>query len=157
MLLTVATAGIPSTLSKMVSERHALNKPAEARRVYHLCAYFAGAAGVVMTPLCFIQPHIMLPILLSDRRPPRPSRHLPQQLLLFPAIAMMRGYFQGRNNMTAGGISQIIEQIARVLTAIGLAYVCCGWVTMIPGLRPAPPSGAYSAVSEHLPSCCTLR
>lgn len=31
MLLTVATAGIPSTLSKMVSERYALDKPQDAR------------------------------------------------------------------------------------------------------------------------------
>ena len=53
--------------------------------------------------------------------------------------------------MTAGGISQIIEQIARVLTAIGLAYVR-GWVTMIPGLRPAPPSGRtrqYRSICRH--------
>ncbi|MGE7056356.1 oligosaccharide flippase family protein, partial [Paenibacillus glucanolyticus] len=53
MLLTVATAGIPSTLSKMVSERHALNKPAEAQRVYHAALIFAGAAGVIMTLLLY--------------------------------------------------------------------------------------------------------
>lgn len=41
MLLTVATAGIPSTLSKMVSERYALDRPSEARRVYRAALIFA--------------------------------------------------------------------------------------------------------------------
>lgn len=40
MLLTVATAGIPSTLSKMVSERYALEKPHEAQRIYHAALIF---------------------------------------------------------------------------------------------------------------------
>lgn len=123
MLLTVATAGIPSTLSKMVSERHALNKPAEARRVYHAALIFAGAAGVVMTLLLYFGAPFYATHIAKQPEAAAAIQALAPALLLFPAIAMMRGYFQGRNNMTAGGISQIIEQIARVLTAIGLAYV----------------------------------
>src|SRR5690606_21977147 len=38
-------------------------------------------------------------------------------------IAIMRGYFQGRQMMKAGGLSQIFEQIMRVFTAIVLAYI----------------------------------
>ena len=88
MLLTVATAGIPSTLSKMVSERHALNKPAEARRVYHLCAYFAGAAGVVMTlALYFGAPYYATHI---AKRPEAAAAIQALAPALFPAIAMMR-------------------------------------------------------------------
>lgn len=49
MLLTVATAGIPSTLSKMVSERYALDRPAEARRVYRAALIFAAVAGIIIT------------------------------------------------------------------------------------------------------------
>ena len=44
MLLTLATAGIPSTLSKMVSERHALNRPDEAQRVYQAGLIFAAVS-----------------------------------------------------------------------------------------------------------------
>lgn len=123
MLLTVATAGIPSTLSKMVSERHALNKPAEARRVYHAALIFAGIAGVVMTLLLYFGAPFYATHIAKQPEAAAAIQALAPALLLFPAIAMMRGYFQGRNNMTAGGISQIIEQIARVATAVGLAYV----------------------------------
>lgn len=123
MLLTVATAGIPSTLSKMVSERYALNRPDEARQVYHAALLFSVAAGVIMTALLYIGAPFYATHIADVPESAMAVRAIAPALLLFPAIAMMRGYFQGRNNMMAGGISQIVEQFARVLTAILLAYL----------------------------------
>ncbi|WP_042197796.1 putative polysaccharide biosynthesis protein [Paenibacillus camerounensis] len=122
MLLPLATAGIPSTLSKMVSERYALNRPHEAQQVYRAALIFAAVVGVVMSALLYIA----APYYADYAKVPESTlaiRAIAPALLLFPTIAMMRGYFQGRNNMMAGGISQIVEQIARVSTAILLAYI----------------------------------
>ncbi|AIQ54682.1 putative polysaccharide biosynthesis protein [Paenibacillus sp. FSL R7-0331] len=122
MLLPLATAGIPSTLSKMVSERYALNRPHEAQQVYRAALIFAAVVGVVMSTLLYIA----APYYADYAKVPESTlaiRAIAPALLLFPSIAMMRGYFQGRNNMMAGGISQIVEQIARVSTAILLAYI----------------------------------
>ncbi|ANF98198.1 putative polysaccharide biosynthesis protein [Paenibacillus bovis] len=122
MLLAVATAGIPSTLSKMVSERYALGRPHEAQRIYYAALLFAGAAGIVMTLLLYFG----APYYAAMSKEPAAALSLQAiapSLLLFPTIAMMRGYFQGRNMMIAGGISQIVEQFARVFTAILLAYL----------------------------------
>lgn len=126
MLLTLATAGIPSTLSKMVSERHALNRPEEARRVYHAALIFAAAAGVIMFALLFV----MAPYYAQAAGVPESVvaiRALAPALLLFPLIAIIRGYLQGRNIMIAGGISQVIEQIVRVTTGIVLAFMLYDW------------------------------
>ncbi|MEK5166462.1 polysaccharide biosynthesis protein [Paenibacillus sp. FSL R5-0527] len=126
MLLTLATAGIPSTLSKMVSERHALNRPEEARRVYHAALIFAAAAGVIMFALLFA----MAPYYAQASGVPESVvaiRALAPALLLFPLIAIIRGYLQGRNIMIAGGISQVIEQIVRVTTGIVLAFMLYNW------------------------------
>lgn len=122
MLLPLATAGIPSTLSKMVSERYALNRPHEAQQVYRAALIFAAVIGVIMSTALYIG----APYYAAYAKVPESTmaiRAIAPALLLFPSIAMMRGYFQGRNNMTAGGISQIVEQIARVSTAILLAYI----------------------------------
>ncbi|RRJ61793.1 polysaccharide biosynthesis protein [Paenibacillus oralis] len=126
MLLTLATAGIPSTLSKMVSERHALNRPDEARRVYHAALIFAAAAGVIMFALLFV----MAPYYAQAAGVPESVvaiRALSPALLLFPLIAIIRGYLQGRNIMIAGGVSQVIEQIVRVVTGIVLAFLLFNW------------------------------
>ncbi|MFC6648776.1 putative polysaccharide biosynthesis protein [Paenibacillus rhizoplanae] len=122
LLLPLATAGIPSTLSKMVSERYALNRPHEAQQVYRAALIFAAIVGVLMS----VALYIAAPYYAEYSKVPESTlaiRAIAPALLLFPAIAMMRGYFQGRNNMMAGGISQIVEQIARVSTAILLAFI----------------------------------
>ncbi|AIQ49197.1 membrane protein [Paenibacillus sp. FSL R7-0273] len=122
LLLPLATAGIPSTLSKMVSERYALNRPDEAQQVYRAALIFSAVVGVLMS----IALYIAAPYYAEYAKVPESTlaiRAIAPALLLFPTIAIMRGYFQGRNNMMAGGISQIVEQIARVSTAILLAYI----------------------------------
>ncbi|GIO86711.1 stage V sporulation protein B [Paenibacillus faecis] len=126
MLLTLATAGIPSTLSKMVSERHALDRPEEAGRVYQAALIFAAFAGVVMFTLLYV----MAPYYAASTKLPESAvaiRALAPALLLFPLIAIIRGYLQGRNIMIAGGVSQVIEQIVRVITGILLAFLFYHW------------------------------
>lgn len=54
MLLPLATAGIPSTLSKMVSERYALNILNEAQQVYRAALMFGVVVGVIMSALLYI-------------------------------------------------------------------------------------------------------
>ncbi|WP_410772030.1 oligosaccharide flippase family protein [Fontibacillus sp. BL9] len=126
MLLTVASAGIPSTLSKMVSERYALNKPHEARRVYKAALMFGAVSGVLITVFLYLIAPYYATNIAKVPEASAAIRAIAPALLLFPTIAMMRGYFQGRGNMTASGISQIMEQILRVITAIGLAFVMYG-------------------------------
>ena len=126
MLLTFATAGIPSTLGKMVSEKYALNRPEEAQRIYFAAIIFGLGMGILITALLYI----FAPYYAEMSSVPEATlaiRALAPALILFPVIAMMRGYFQGRNQMAPGGISQIIEQILRVVTAVGLAYVFMTW------------------------------
>ncbi|MBU5674746.1 putative polysaccharide biosynthesis protein [Paenibacillus brevis] len=126
MLLTLATAGIPSTLSKMVSERHALNRPEEARKVYQAALIFAVVAGVIMFAMLYISaPHYAMYAQVPESA--IAIRALAPALLLFPLIAMIRGYLQGRNIMIAGGVSQVVEQIVRVATGIGLAFLFYYW------------------------------
>ncbi|ULL20013.1 polysaccharide biosynthesis protein [Paenibacillus sp. H1-7] len=122
MLLVVATAGIPSALSKMISERTALGLHAEANRIYRAALLFAGGAGLVMTLFLYgVAPYYADSIL--NPQATLPIRALAPALLLFPLIAIMRGYFQGRRMMMPNGLSQIIEQIFRVVTSVVLAYM----------------------------------
>jgi stage V sporulation protein B len=124
ILLVVATAGIPSALSKMVSEKYAIGRPAEAERIYRAAIWFAIVAGVVMTVLLYV----FAPIYAEQISHGGPdatlaTRAIAPAMLFFPLIAIMRGYFQGRQNMMPNGISQVVEQIFRLATSIGLAFI----------------------------------
>jgi stage V sporulation protein B len=121
LLLVVATAGIPSAISKMISERYALGRIQEAQQVYKAALLFGVVAGAIITiSMLLLAPVIAGPI-LHEPAAAAAIRAIAPSLLLFPIIAMMRGYFQGRQFMTAGGISQIVEQILRVIAAVAIA------------------------------------
>lgn len=122
-LLTIATAGIPSALSKLVSEKMELGQYAEANRIYRAAVQFALVAGAVMTVLLIILAPYYAEHISKDPDATMSIRALAPALLLFPLIAMMRGYFQGRQMMMPNGLSQIVEQIARLITGVGLAYL----------------------------------
>src|SRR5690606_38684853 len=123
LLLIVATAGIPSALSKLISERSETGRMAEARRIYRAAMNFAVMTGIILTALLIIGAPYYAEYIADDPESTLAIRALAPALLLFPMIAMMRGYFQGLQFMMAGGLSQIVEQILRVGTAVLLAYV----------------------------------
>lgn len=128
LLLTVATAGIPSALSKLVSERTELGRHAEADRIFRASVQFALGAGVVMTIFLLLYAPSYARA-SGDAAATLAIRALAPALLVFPLIAIIRGYFQGRRMMMPNGLSQIIEQILRLVTSIALAYLFLkvGW------------------------------
>lgn len=126
LMLTIATVGMPSALSKLVSERADTGGMAEARQIYRASLAFAAAAGFVLTVLVILlAPRYAA--LAGDPEAVPAIRALAPALLLFPMIAMMRGYYQGLRFMTPNGLSQIVEQVMRVGTAVLLAWLFLEW------------------------------
>ena len=121
LLLVVATAGVPSALSKMVSERLEWGREEEAARIYRAALAFGLGAGIVMTAGLYIAAP-WYARLADVPEAAAAIRAIAPSLLLFPVIAMMRGYFQGHRLMTAGAVSQIAEQVARVAVALAAAF-----------------------------------
>lgn len=126
-LLVIATGGIPSAISKMVSERYALKRPEEAQRIYQASLLFGLGTGILLTVLLYALAPFYAVYIAKTPGAELAIRAVAPTLLVFPIIAMMRGYFQGRQMMTAGGMSQIIEQILRVIVGVGLAFFVVSW------------------------------
>ncbi|MVP01746.1 putative polysaccharide biosynthesis protein [Paenibacillus lutrae] len=150
ILLVVATAGIPSALSKMVSERTALGQMDEAKHIYRAALLFAAGAGLVASVLLFV----LSPLYAEKSGVPGaalPTMAIAPALLIFPVIAIMRGYFQGRQHMLPNGISQVIEQIIRLITALGLAYLLLGF-----GLDWAVAGASFGGVTGGIAAMLVL-
>lgn len=122
ILLTIATAGIPIAISKMISESRALGKARETKKIFKtalsLCIAI-GAAGMVALIL-FAKP---LALATND------INAAPSIIALAPAVLFMaitagfRGFFQGHENMLPTALSQIIEALSRLLIGLALAWV----------------------------------
>lgn len=120
--LVLATAGIPIAISKMVSERVAVGHYGEAHKVYRISFGLMGAIGMLSFIVLFIfAPQIAN--LVNNPQAALAMRAIAPSLIFVPAMAALRGYFQGMQNMRPTAVSQIVEQLFRVIVGLSLAYV----------------------------------
>jgi len=121
ILLTIATAGIPLAISKMVSESRALGRVREKKKVFTtalaLCAGI-GAVGMILL-IVFAKP---LANMTKDVNASVSIIALAPAVFFMSAAAGFRGYFQGHENMVPTAISQIIEALSRLLIGLALAW-----------------------------------
>lgn len=123
LLLTVATAGIPVAISRMVSERISYNNYWGANRVFKVALYIMVVLGAVLFSLSFFMADSIIGLIKGMDDAVYAMRAIAPALLFVPIMASFRGYFQGMQNMRPTAISQIFEQFFRVVVGLILAYV----------------------------------
>jgi O-antigen/teichoic acid export membrane protein len=122
ILLMIASAGIPITVSKFVAERLAKDDFAGAQRVKKAAAIILSLTGIVFGLALFFSAPFLATTLLQSPQNTLPIRVLAIAILFVPVMGAYRGYFQGHQQMMPTGISQVIEQFVRIITVIGLVY-----------------------------------
>lgn len=121
-LLVISSAGIPTAISKMVSERIASGDVSGAKRVFSSAMKLLAIIGVVTTVLLFLFSGMIAR--LCEAEPAKLSFMALAPALFFVSImCAYRGYLQGMQCMTGTAISQVIEQIIKLLVGFTLAYI----------------------------------
>ena len=122
-LLTVATAGIPVAISRLVSERMVHEDLYGARRVFYIALTLMSALGLILFSVMFFGADLIISRIPSLNGAIYAVRAIAPALIFVPVMATFRGYFQGMQDMRPTGISQIVEQFFRVAAGLGLAIV----------------------------------
>lgn len=122
ILLTLATAGIPVAISRLVAERTVIEDHYAANNVFKVSFRLLLGIGIGTGVLCFLGAG------WYARRVGLPETEIALKalipaLVLIPVMSSFRGYFQGVQNMKPTAVSQIVEQLFRVVTGLVLAYV----------------------------------
>lgn len=121
-LLVLSTAGIPTAISKIVSEKNAVGNRYGAHRVFKISFILMFAIGIVTSSILFFGAKYIVEILKN------PGAYysmiaIAPALLFTPIMAAYRGYFQGLQDMKPTAVSQIVEQFIRVAVGFSLAFV----------------------------------
>ncbi len=125
LFLSIGIAGFPAAMSKQVAQYNAKNQYRTGIDIFKKSMYFMVFTGVISSALMYL----LAPMIAQNS--PAASvadgtmviRALAPALLLVPALSLMRGFFQGYQDMVPSAISQVIEQIARVLYLLGATYI----------------------------------
>lgn len=124
IFLAIATFGIPAAISKLVAEFNARNNVYQSRQLTRQSLILGVVLGVIFgTAIYLLAPWLsrgdanFIPVLHS----------LAPAVAIFPLMSMLRGIFQGYQLMSISALSQVVEQIARVIymlvTAVAILRV----------------------------------
>jgi PST family polysaccharide transporter len=121
LILFAATAGLPITISKLVSERLVEGDYSGAKRIFRVSATIMTGTGIILFLVLFFGAE-WIAYLNGDSQITLAIRSVSFALLIVPVMAAMRGYFQGLQNMVPTGMSQVYEQMVRVTTMLVITY-----------------------------------
>lgn len=121
--LVFASISIPTVISKMVSERLATGQEANAQKVFSCAMKFMSLVGTVCM-IIMIAFGYQISIKLYDNPDAAKSiQLLGPTVLLCSVMSVLRGYFQGMNNMMPTAVSEVIEGLLHAVFAVVLAFV----------------------------------
>ena len=126
--LSVSTAGVPVAISIITAERVALKDIFGAKRIFRISMSLMFVTGLIFTALTYFGAQWLI-----DWHFIRDARAYWSVVALAPAIffvtllASSRGYLQGWQRMPPTAVSQIVEQIFRVVTMILFASLFLPW------------------------------
>lgn len=113
-MITLATFGLPVAIAKQVAEADAAGDHRLARKYLLLSLGVVSALSILISALLLLSAHLAAAHLFADSR---------ARVVLIAAIpvipvaslsAVLRGYFQGKHNMTPTAVSQLLEQVVRM-------------------------------------------
>lgn len=123
MFFIAAASGIPVAISKMVSERKAVNDDEGVILVLRKAMLLMVVMGIGFTAILLIFSRPIIHFLKWDNKSYYSLIAIAFAPIFISIMSAFRGFFQGLQNMNYTAVSQVIEQIGRVVVGVGLAYI----------------------------------
>ncbi|MFL0195144.1 oligosaccharide flippase family protein [Clostridium sp. WILCCON 0269] len=123
MFFIAVASGIPVAVSKMVSERNATGDYEGVIQVLRKSVLLMFVLGTGFTAILLIFSNPIIHFLKWDKKSYYSLVAIAFAPMFISIMSAFRGFFQGLQNMNYTAISQIIEQIGRILVGVGLAYL----------------------------------
>ncbi len=127
LIITITQLGLPVAISKLVAEAEAVSDRRKIKRILIVSLTTTGILSLFFTIGMIAFAPVIASTLLTDERAYFPLIAIAPIVPIVALSSVLRGYFQGRQNMRPTAYSQVIEQIVRItlvamLTAAFLPY-----------------------------------
>ena len=120
--LVMSSAGLPAAISKIVSEKIALEEYRNVRKTFKIALILSSSVGFIFALIMFFSAKFFCNLIGS------PDSYytiltLAPTVFIVSVMSVFRGYFQGLGTTVPTALSQVIEQIFNAIFSIYLAYV----------------------------------
>lgn len=126
-LLVASTAGLPVAVSRMVSTETALGHYRTAHKIFIMSMKLLVVLGIITTTILFAGSGL-ISSMQGNEKSVIVLQGIAPSLFLVSVISAYRGYFQGMQSMTPTALSQVVEQVGKLVIglALGIAWVSRG-------------------------------
>jgi stage V sporulation protein B len=114
LTITLTQLGLPVAISKLVAEAEALGDRRKIKKILVVSIAITGSLSIIFTGGMVALAPILSQTLLTDERTFYPLIAISPIVPIVALSSVLRGYFQGRQNMRPAAYSQVIEQIVRI-------------------------------------------
>ena len=126
LLLTLCSIGIPSVISKLVSERLAVGNNYGAQRIFKTALKLFTGIGLILSLGLFFGADLIATKILNVPDVAYVLRVLAPAIVFVAMSAVFRGYFSGQQNMKPTSVTQILEQFLNCVLTILFVYALVG-------------------------------
>ena len=130
LFMSLSSAGIPLAISKLVSEYQTLGYYNAKKRAFIIGKKIALILGALCFVILIVFAPLMAKMILGDlvggntiKDVTLVIRIIATAILVVPILSVYRGYFEGHRFMSPPSISQVLEQLVRVLIIIFGSYL----------------------------------
>ena len=126
ILLAIASVGVPTAISKLVSEKVAVKDYKEAHRVFKVALGMFMMIGIVCSLLLYFSSGFIASNIALLPKTEILIKILAPAIFFVSISAVIRGYFTGYQEMRATSISQLLEQIFNCILTILIVTMLTG-------------------------------
>lgn len=147
VFLSLSISGIPTAISKIVSEYNELGYKNSKERIYKIASKLINCIGIISFIILFCFSNSIAQLIIGNvtggntvEQVTVAIRLVSFAILIVPRLSILRGYLQGHKYITPTSISEVVEQLIRVLVIVLGSY------TAVKVLNLSVESAVYIAV-----------
>lgn len=120
LIITLTQIGLPIAISKRVSEANAQNDSLKIKQIISISFIIITCTSILFTICMVLFSPIIANYLLTDARTMFPLYAIAPIIPLIAMASVIKGYFQGMQNMKPQSIAIVIEQVIRIIAVFFL-------------------------------------
>ncbi|WLR49983.1 stage V sporulation protein B [Bacillus tianshenii] len=114
LTITLTQLGLPVAISKLVAEAEIAGDRKKIKRILVISLATTGTLSILFTTMMMVAAPMLSRTLLTDERTFFPLMAIAPIVPIVALSSVLRGYFQGLQNMRPVALSQVIEQVVRI-------------------------------------------
>jgi len=114
LVITLTQLGLPVAISKRVSEAEAKHDKAKIKRILVISLLITGISSIIFTIGMIVLAPFIATTLLTDERTLYPLIAISPIVPIIAISSVLKGYFQGLQNMKPQSYALVIEQLVRI-------------------------------------------